>query len=140
MSKRVIRDAKKYISPALVFHSDIAVRKAKGIYVEGEDGRVFMDFTSGLATANLGHSPTEVIEAARAQMDRLVHSGCIFYYESEVELAKRLKKITPRGIDMFFFSNSGAEAVEGAIKLARFYTGRQGILAFMGGQRRSRAR
>ncbi|MBI4949083.1 MAG: aspartate aminotransferase family protein [Deltaproteobacteria bacterium] len=133
MSKRVIRDAGKYISPALVFHSDIVVRKAKGIYVEGEDGRVFMDFTSGLATANLGHSPTEVIKAARAQMDRLVHSGCIFYYESEVELAKRLKKITPRGIDMFFFSNSGAEAVEGAIKLARFYTGRQGILAFMGG-------
>lgn len=133
MPKQVIRDAKKFISPALVFHSDIVVRKAKGVYVEGTDGRVFMDFTSGLATANLGHSPTEVIEAARAQMDRLVHSGCIFYYESEVELAKRLKKITPRGIDMFFFSNSGAEAVEGAIKLARFYTGRQGILAFMGG-------
>ncbi|MBI2411857.1 MAG: aspartate aminotransferase family protein [Deltaproteobacteria bacterium] len=133
MSKRVIREAKKYISPALVFHSDIVVRKAKGLRVVDEDGRVFMDFTSGLATANLGHSPAEVIEAARKQMDRIVHSGCIFYYESEVDLAKRLKKITPRSIDMFFFSNSGAEAVEGAIKLARFATGRQGILAFMGG-------
>lgn len=133
MSKRVIREAKKYISPALVFHSDIVVRKAKGLRVVDEDGRVFMDFTSGLATANLGHSPAEVIEAARKQMDRIVHSGCIFYYESEVELAKRLKKITPRSIDMFFFSNSGAEAVEGAIKLARFATGRQGIIAFMGG-------
>lgn len=133
MSKRIIREAKKYISPALVFHSDIVVRKAKGVSVVDEDGRVFMDFTSGLATANLGHSPTEVIEAARKQMDKLVHSGCIFYYESEVDLAKRLKKITPRSIDMFFFSNSGAEAVEGAIKLARFATGRQGIIAFMGG-------
>lgn len=133
MPKRVIREAKKYISPALVFHSEIVVRKAKGVSVEDEDGRVYMDFTSGLATANLGHSPAEVIEAARAQMDRLVHSGCIFYYESEVELARKLKKITPRGIDMFFFSNSGAEAVEGAIKLSRFYTGRQGVIAFMGG-------
>lgn len=133
MPKRVIREAKKYISPALVFHSDIVVRKAKGVSVEDEDGRVYMDFTSGLATANLGHSPTEVIEAARSQMDKLVHSGCIFYYESEVELAKRLEKITPPSIGMFFFSNSGAEAVEGAIKLSRFHTGRQGILAFMGG-------
>ena len=51
MPKQVIRDAKKFISPALVFHSEIVVRKAKGVYVEGTDGRVFMDFTSGLATA-----------------------------------------------------------------------------------------
>jgi 4-aminobutyrate aminotransferase len=74
-----------------------------------------------------------VVEAAKRQLDRLIHSGCIYYYDSSIELAERLARITPDGIDTFFFSNSGAEAVEGAIKLARFVTGRQGIIAFTRG-------
>ncbi|WKZ31902.1 MAG: aspartate aminotransferase family protein [Thermodesulfobacteriota bacterium] len=125
--------AKKHITPALVFHTDIEVKKAEGLYVESTGGKRYMDFSSGLATANLGHCPPEVLEAARRQMDSLVHSGCIFRYSSQVELAERLAEITPGAIDMFFFSNSGAEAIEGAIKLARFATGRQGIISFTGG-------
>jgi 4-aminobutyrate aminotransferase len=129
----VIEKARRHITPALVFHSEIVARKAAGVYVEGADGRRYMDFTSGLATTNIGHSPPQVIKAAADQMERLIHSGCIFYYESEALLAERLAGIAPGGIDMFFFSNSGAEAVEGAIKLARYTTGRQGVIAFTGG-------
>ncbi len=133
MAKDTLKRSKRLIAPALVFHTDIVVKKAEGLYVESTDGKRYMDFSSGLATTNLGHCPPEVCEAAKAQMERLVHSGCVFHYDSEVELAERLARITPGNIDMFFFSNSGAEAVEGAIKLARFSTGRQGIIAFTGG-------
>ncbi len=124
---------KSHLAPALVFHTGITAVKAEGLYVDGADGRRYMDFSSGLATVNAGHCPPEVVAAARVQMERLIHSGCIFRYAPEEELSKKLSGITPGGIDMFFFSNSGAEAVEGAIKLARYYTGRQGIIAFTGG-------
>lgn len=133
MTDKLIKKAKELLTPALVFHTDIVVKKAEGLYVEATDGKRYMDFSSGLATANIGHCPPEVIKAAEEQMRSLIHSGCIFRYESEVNLAERLKSITPEGIEMFFFSNSGAEAVEGSIKLARYYTGRQGIIAFTGG-------
>lgn len=122
-----------HLTPALVFHSGVVVRKAHGIYVEDLDGRTYMDFSSGLATLNVGHCPPKVVEAARAQMESMIHAGCIYRYGSEPLLAKRLAGITPGGIEMFFFSNSGAEAVEGAVKLARHATGRQGVIAFTGG-------
>lgn len=132
MENDIITLIKDSMTPALVIHADLVVRKAQGIYVEGMDGKRYMDFTSGLATANTGHNHPAVVEAIRNQAADLIHSGCIFYYEALAELAEEFKKITPPGLDMFFFSNSGAEAVEGAIKLARFYTGRQGIMAFTG--------
>ncbi|MBI1911786.1 MAG: aspartate aminotransferase family protein [Deltaproteobacteria bacterium] len=132
MNDDIINRARKYIAPALVFHTEIVAKSSNGIYVEDIGGKVYMDFSAGLATANAGHCPSEVTEAAKAQMDKLIHSGCIFYYESEVNLAEKLARITPEGIEMFFFSNSGAEAVEGAVKLARYATGRQGIIAFTG--------
>ncbi len=125
--------AKELLTTALVIHTDIVVKKASGVYVEDFDGRRYMDFTSGLATTNIGHNHPAVVEAIKRQAENFIHSGCIFYYESLVALAGRLGEVTPPGIDMFFFSNSGAEAVEGAIKLARFHTGRQGIVAFTGG-------
>ncbi|MBI5885139.1 MAG: aspartate aminotransferase family protein [Deltaproteobacteria bacterium] len=132
-STDIITRAKAHLTPALVFHTDIVAVEAEGLYVWGGDGRRYMDFSSGLATVNLGHCPPTVTAAAKDQMERLIHSGCIFYYQSEVELAERLARVTPASIEMFFFSNSGAEAVEGALKLARFVTGRQGIIAFTGG-------
>lgn len=122
-----------HLTPALSFHTGLVAKKAEGLYVEAEDGKRYMDLSAGLATVNAGHCPPEVVQAARAQMEALIHSGCVFRYAPEGELAKRLAGITPDGIDMFFFSNSGAEAVEGAIKLARYYTGRQAIISFTGG-------
>ncbi|MBI3592793.1 MAG: aspartate aminotransferase family protein, partial [Nitrospirae bacterium] len=124
--------ARGFLSPALVIHTNILIKKARGIYVEDVDGRRYMDFTSGLATTNTGHNHPKVVEAIKRQAEAFIHSGCMFYYEPLANLPEMLKKVTPPGLDMFFFSNSGAEAVEGAIKLARLYTERQGIIAFSG--------
>ncbi|MBI3398446.1 MAG: aspartate aminotransferase family protein [Deltaproteobacteria bacterium] len=128
----LITQAKKLLTPTLVFHTDIIVKKAQGLYVESLDGKKYMDFSSGLATTNIGHCPPKVVKAAKKQLDEIINSGCIFRYNSEIEFAEKLKEITPGKLDMFFFSNSGAEAVEGAIKLARFATKRQGIIAYTG--------
>ncbi len=124
--------ARSLLAPALLFHTDIVVERAEGVYVYDRDGKRYMDFSSGLAVLNTGHCHPSVVKAIGEQAQRFIHSGCIFYYPTIVELAERLKEITPDGIDMFFFSNSGAEAVEGAIKLARYATQRQGIIAFGG--------
>jgi len=132
MGNDLLRRGQELLTPALAFHTDIIVKKAEGVYVESIDGKKYLDFSSGLATVNIGHRPPAVIEAARRQMDEMVHSGCIFRYASQVELAERLARVTPEGIEMFFFANGGAEAVEGAVKLARYATGRQGIIGFMG--------
>lgn len=127
----LISKTQSLLTPALVFHTNIIADRAQGLYVESDNDR-YMDFTSGLATNNIGHCHPRVVEAAKRQMESLIHSGCIFHYGAEIELADTLKRLTPGCLDMFFFSNSGAEAVEGAIKLARFVTGRQGIIAFTG--------
>jgi len=130
--KDLINRAREVLTPAIIFHTDIIVKKAEGLYVESTDGKRYMDFSSGLATTNIGHRPPLVIEYVKKQLDEIIHSGCIFRYESEIIFAEKLKEVLPKGLEMFFFSNSGAEAVEGAIKLARFYTKRQGIIAYTG--------
>lgn len=129
----IVSRAREVLTSALIIHTDVVVSKAAGIYVEDVSGRRFMDFTSGLATTNIGHNHPLVVEAIKKQAEAFIHSGCIFHYEPFVALAEKLGKFTPPGLDMFFYGNSGAEAVEGAIKLARFYTGKQGVVAFTGG-------
>ncbi len=128
-----VERAREVLTNALVIHTGILAKKADRIYVEDISGRRYMDFTSGLATTNIGHNHPAVVEAIRKQAEALIHSGCIFYYEPLIRLAEKMREVTPPGLDMFFFANSGAEAVEGALKLARFSTGRQGIVAFTGG-------
>ncbi|MBE0616472.1 MAG: aspartate aminotransferase family protein [Proteobacteria bacterium] len=130
MGSEPTRGARALLTPALVIHNDFLVRKAQGLYLEDDRGRRYLDFTSGLATTNTGHNHPRVVAAIRRQAEALVHSGCMFYHEPLLELAETLARITPEGLNRFFFSNSGAEAVEGALKLARFHTGRPGILAF----------
>ena len=132
MKVDLIKKTRHLLTPALVFHTDIIVKKAHGLIIESVDGKRYMDFSSGLATTNIGHCPPRVVRAVKRQLDEIIHSGCIFRYSSEIELADKLKQITPGKLNMFFFSNSGAEAVEGAIKLARFVTKRQGIIAYTG--------
>jgi 4-aminobutyrate aminotransferase len=133
MGDDLLRRAKEVLTTALTIHTDIVVKKAQGIYVEDANGKRYMDFSSGLATTNTGHNHPSVVEAIKKQAESFIHSGCIFHYESLIVLAEKLGKVTPEGLDMFFFSNSGAEAVEGSLKLARFVTGRKGIIAFTGG-------
>jgi len=128
----VVGKAEKLISPAYHWSTKLVAKRAEGVYVDCTDGNRYVDFTCGIAVSNIGHCPPKVVEAAKAQLERLIHSGGSFLYESVVALAEKLQEITPEGIDSFFFSNAGAEVVEGAVKLARYVSGKQNIIAFTG--------
>jgi 4-aminobutyrate aminotransferase len=102
--------------------------------IEDVDGNRFLDFTAGIAVTNVGHSHPRVVAAIRRQSQRLIHmSGTDFYYAPQVRLAERLARLAP-GTDAkrVFFTNSGAEAIEAALKLARRHTGRNRALSFLG--------
>jgi 4-aminobutyrate aminotransferase len=108
--------------------------RAAGVYVYGCDGRRYLDFLSGFGACNAGHNHPRIVAAAREEMAHMVHAPVgVIAHEPLLRLAWELGQITPGGADMFFFGNSGAEAVEGALKLARYVTGRRGIVAFLGG-------
>jgi len=108
--------------------------RAEGIYVYGHDGRRYLDFLAGFGACNAGHNHPHVVAAARQQMERMVHAPVgVIAPEPLLRLAWELGQITPGHADMFFFGNSGAEAVEGALKLARYVTGRRSVVAFLGG-------
>ena len=121
------------ITPALHLYYPVTIARGSGIYVESPDGKRYMDFSSGLAVLNVGHCHPRVVEAAGNQLKHLVHTGGVYHNETTVAAAERLVTITPAGLDMLFFGNSGSEAVEGALKLARYVSGRQGIISFTGG-------
>lgn len=110
----------------------VGVVKGEGCYLYSDEGRKILDFASGVAVCNLGHNHPEVVKAAEKQMKELIHGGHnVVYYESYVKLAERLVELTG-GDTMVYFSNSGAEANEGAIKLAKYVTKRPAIVAFRG--------
>jgi 4-aminobutyrate aminotransferase len=101
--------------------------------IEDMDGNRFLDFTAGIAVTNVGHSHPHVVRAIKRQAERLIHmSGTDFYYAPQVRLAERLAELAPGpGDKRVFFTNSGAEAIEAALKLARRHTGRNRVMAFM---------
>ncbi len=97
----------------------VAIVRGQGAWVFDGDGRLYLDFTSGIAVCSLGHSPPELIEALAQQAQKLWHISNLYWMEPQVRLAEKLAHVS--GLDRVFFCNSGAEAVEGAIKLARKY-------------------
>lgn len=123
---------KKVMPPMANRVTELAVDHASGCYLYTMDGRKILDFASGIAVCNLGHNYPAVVEAAKAQMDKLVH-GChnILYYEPYADLAEKLVELAG-GERMVYFSNSGAEANDGAIKLAKYVTNRPAVIAFKG--------
>ena len=121
------------IAPVIKSDSDIEIVASEGSWVTDSHGKRYLDFACGIAVGNLGHQPPDVKAAVAAQLDKVWHAGGVFRYESLVDAAEQLHGITPDGIDQFMFMNSGAEAVEGGVKLARKTTGRQGIVVFRGG-------
>lgn len=127
-----VRRAERVFSPALHLYYPLAIASGSGIHIVSTEGRRYMDFSSGLAVLNIGHNHPRVLAAVRQQLDAYVHTGGVYYNETTVAAAERLITVTPKGLDMLFFSNAGTEAVEGALKLARYATGRQGIVAFTG--------
>jgi 4-aminobutyrate aminotransferase len=115
-------------------HPNLPVIKEEGCYYYGTDGRTYLDFSSGIAVTNTGHRHPKVVEAIKRGADSLTHgpSGVIMY-ESILSLADELAEIMPGDIDCFFFGNSGTEAVEGALKLAKYVTERTAVVSFNGG-------
>jgi 4-aminobutyrate aminotransferase len=122
-----------HLSQVLYRYTPIVVDRAQGSYLYGVDGRRYLDFASGIGVTNLGHGHPAVIAAAKAQLDRVVHTSVVAHHQPAIELAERIAALTPGKLDSVFFANSGAEAIEGAIKLARYTTGRPGLIAFQGG-------
>lgn len=129
-SRDVVQRAAKVFTPALHLYYPISVVRGEGVSVYAADGRSWLDFSSGLAVLAVGHNHPRVVAAAQKQMENLIHTGGVYFNETTVAAAEKLISITPPGLDRIFFSNSGAEAVEGALKVARYVTGRQGILSF----------
>ena len=113
----------------------LVVQRASGLTVEDVDGYHYLDFTSGLGTNLLGHCHPDVVKAIQDQTAAFIHmSGTDFYYPAQIRLAEELAKHCPGDEPkQVFFSNSGAEAIEAAIKLARYHTKRTPLIAFYGG-------
>ncbi len=128
----LIRRHGDVIAPVIAFDTTLQIVRAEGLWLYDRNGNRWADFACGTAVTNLGHNHPAVVDAARAQLDKVMHSGCVFRYDALVEEAERLARITPDGIEKFGFANSGAEAVEAAVKLAKYTTGRQGVIAFRG--------
>ena len=128
----IIQRGLAVFTPALHIYYPFAIVKGEGTTVISTDGRRYLDFTSGLAVLNIGHNHPRVMEAVRQQLDSFVHTGGIYYSEASVAAAEDLLSVTPPGLDMLFFGNSGAEAVEGALKVARYSSGRQAIISCSG--------
>jgi 4-aminobutyrate aminotransferase len=122
------------MSPSYTRTYPLVVRRAKMAMIEDLDGNRFLDFTAGIAVTAAGHCHPRVVAAIRRQTGRLVHmSGTDFYYKPQIKLAEKLARLAPGdGPKRVFFSNSGAEAIEAALKLSRRHTGQPRIIAFHG--------
>ena len=134
LARGVINEDQKLISPSYTRCYPLVVKKGQGSWIEDVDGNTFLDFTAGIAVNSTGHCHPEVVQAIQDQCARFVHmSGTDFYYEQMPALAKRLSAIAPMpGPHRVYYGSSGAEAVECALKLARYHTGRQHIISFFG--------
>lgn len=121
------------LAPVIAFNTKIHAESAEGLWITDPDGNRWADFACGTAVTNLGHRHPAVVEAAKAQMDKLIHSGMVVHFESVVAAAERLRNITPERIEKFAYANSGAEAVEATVKLAKYTSKRQGVITFRGG-------
>ncbi len=133
-AKKVLEKDQKYVSQSYTRVYPLVVRQAKGAMVEDVDSNRFLDFTSGIAVCNTGHCHPKVVEAIKVQAEQFLHmSGTDFYYDAQSTLAQKLGEITPGPKEKrVFFGNSGAEAIEAALKLARYHTKRPRVLAFLG--------
>lgn len=108
--------------------------KGEGVFLFDARGRRYLDFTSGIGVTNTGHCHPRIVAAVREQAGRLLHAQVnVIYHEPMMQLVEELRRVVPEGLDTFFFANSGAEAVEASIKLARKATGRPNVIVFQGG-------
>ena len=133
-AKRVLEQDAKFMSPSYTRDYPLVAKRGHGAIVEDVDGNAFLDFAAGIAVVSTGHCNPAVVAAIQKQASELIHmSGTDFYYPNMVELAEKLASIAPgKGPKRVYFGNSGAEAVEAAIKLAKYHTKRDKLVAFHG--------
>jgi 4-aminobutyrate aminotransferase len=122
-----------HLSPVWTHYTPIVSERAEGCYVYDQDGSAYLDFTCGIGVTNTGHCHPKVVAAIREQAGLFLHAQInIVVHKPILELVQELRTIVHPSIDGFFFSNSGAEALEGAVKLARAATGRPNVIVFQG--------
>ncbi|MCP9623603.1 aminotransferase class III-fold pyridoxal phosphate-dependent enzyme [Nocardia otitidiscaviarum] len=122
------------LSPVLLQATPVTVDHGAGCYLYDTDGRRYLDFTAGIGVTSTGHCHPRVVEAAQAQVAKLVHGQyTTVMHRPLLDLTEKLGEVLPEGLDSLFFANSGSEAVEAALRLARQSTGRPNIIVFHGG-------
>jgi 4-aminobutyrate aminotransferase len=133
-ARAIVESDDHWISPSYTRSYPLVAKRGRGTRIEDVDGNQFLDFAAGIAVTSTGHCHPQVVKAIQEQAGELIHmSGTDFYYEGMVTLAERLSAVAPMpGPHRFYYGNSGAEAVECALKLARYHTGRQNVIAFFG--------
>jgi 4-aminobutyrate aminotransferase len=133
-AKAAVEADDRLISPSYTRSYPLVAKRGRGLRIEDVDGNEFLDFAAGIAVTSTGHCHPEVVAAIQKQAAELIHiSGTDFYNEPLTDLAQKLSAVAPmRGPHRFFYGNSGAEAVECALKLARYHTRRPHVIAFLG--------
>lgn len=133
-ASQIVALDERHISPSYTRSYPLVARRGRGAMIEDVDGNLFLDFAAGIAVVATGHCHPKVVEAIQRQAAELIHiSGTDFYYSQMVELAEKLEKISPgKEPKRVFYGNSGTEAIEAAIKLVRYATRREKIVAFHG--------
>src|ERR1700729_651384 len=132
-ARAIVEADDRLISPSYTRSYPMVAKGGRGRRGEDGDGKGFLDFAAGIAVVSTGHCHPEGVAAIQKQAGELIHmSGTDFYYESMVDLAARLSKIAPMpGPHRIYYGNSGAEAIECALKLARYHTKRPNVIAFL---------
>lgn len=133
-AKEILRQESKYVSPSYTRAYPAVIQRGKGVWLTDVDGNIFLDFSAGIGVVATGHCHPEVVEVIQKQSAKLIHmSGTDFYYSSQSMLAEKLAEIVPGAKNQkVFFCNSGTEAVECAMKLARYHKRRPRYIAFTG--------
>src|SRR6476660_39397 len=133
-AKAIIERDKQFVSPSYTRDYPFVIARGEGAVVEDVDGNRFLDCAAGIAVNSTGVSHPDVVKAITEQAQKFIHmSGTDFYYEPQVRLAEELASVAPiEGEVRTFFGNSGTEATEAALKLSRYHTKRQNIIAFLG--------
>ncbi len=122
----------KFVNPVLSRTARIVAERASGSYIYDMNGDAYLDLATGIAVNNVGHCHPRVVEAVKKQAETLIHTSVTVFHKGYIELAQKLSEIAPARLDSTFLANSGAEAVEGAVKLARYVTGRPALINFRG--------
>jgi 4-aminobutyrate aminotransferase len=124
--------ADHYVNPVLDRSHRIVAQRAKGSYLFDMNGDAYLDLASGIAVTSTGHCHPRVVEAIQKQVAELIHTSVVTHHKLYIDLACKIAAIAPGQLDSVFLANSGAEAVEGAVKLARYTTGRPALISFQG--------